>query len=123
MTIKMTTSINRKFKKCLITGIGGSGASYLAEYIIKNNPKIKVLGIARKNNVITKKLKNKLLIYKCDLNKFEQLKKHNGMPGDIVFSKMADPIARACILPNIREKFLYLRNSIGFYCLYEINKV
>ena len=26
--------INRKFKKCLITGITGSGGSYLAEYIL-----------------------------------------------------------------------------------------
>ena len=26
--------MNRKFKKCLITGISGSGGSYLAEYIL-----------------------------------------------------------------------------------------
>ena len=25
----------RKFKKCLITGVGGSGGSYLAEHIYK----------------------------------------------------------------------------------------
>ncbi len=33
--------MNRKFKKCLITGITGSGGSYLAEYIIKKNKNIK----------------------------------------------------------------------------------
>ena len=27
--------MSRKFKKCLITGITGSGGSYLAEYISK----------------------------------------------------------------------------------------
>ena len=28
--------MNRKFKKCFIAGITGSGGSYLAEYISKN---------------------------------------------------------------------------------------
>ena len=39
--------INRKFKKCLITGITGSGGSYLAEHIISKSKKIKVFGIYR----------------------------------------------------------------------------
>ena len=32
--------INRNFKKCLITGIAGSGGSYLAEFILKKEKKI-----------------------------------------------------------------------------------
>ena len=35
--------INRKFKSCYITGITGSGGSYLAEYISKIDKKIKIL--------------------------------------------------------------------------------
>ena len=31
--------INRNFKKCLITGIAGSGGSYLAEFILKKDKK------------------------------------------------------------------------------------
>jgi len=31
----------RNFKRALITGISGSGRSYLAEYIIKNQPPLK----------------------------------------------------------------------------------
>ena len=36
--------MNRKFKKILITGISGSGGSYLAEHILKKKKKIKIYG-------------------------------------------------------------------------------
>ena len=39
---------NRNFKNCLITGITGSGGSYLAEHINNKNKKIKILGTTRK---------------------------------------------------------------------------
>ena len=39
--------INRKFKKCLITGITGSGGSYLAEHILLKDKRIKIFGIYR----------------------------------------------------------------------------
>ena len=35
--------MSRSFKKCLITGIAGSGGSYLAEYILKNQKKQKYM--------------------------------------------------------------------------------
>ena len=34
--------MNRVFKRCLITGIAGSGGSYLAEYILKISPRTKI---------------------------------------------------------------------------------
>ena len=37
----------RKFKRIFITGITGSGGSYLAEYIYKKNKKIKIYGSYR----------------------------------------------------------------------------
>ena len=36
--------MDRVFKRCLITGIAGSGGSYLAEYILKKALQQKYLG-------------------------------------------------------------------------------
>ena len=36
--------MDRVFKRCLITGIAGSGGSYLAEYILKKSPSTKIFG-------------------------------------------------------------------------------
>ena len=64
----------RNFKKALITGICGSGGSYLAEYIINNQPKVKVFGLYRKLRPKNIRLikKNSILI-KCDMNNFKDL--------------------------------------------------
>ncbi len=37
----------RTIKKVLITGMSGSGGSYLAEYIVNNHPTVEVHGISR----------------------------------------------------------------------------
>lgn len=37
----------RRFRRVLITGIAGSGGSYLAEYIVKHHPEAEVNGICR----------------------------------------------------------------------------
>lgn len=37
----------RSFRRVLITGIGGSGGSYLAEYVCDNHPGVEVHGLAR----------------------------------------------------------------------------
>ena len=56
----------------LITGVAGSGGSYLAEYIVKNHPEVKVHGIARwhsttsRNNL--KSIQDNIFIHECDLN-------------------------------------------------------
>ena len=39
--------MSRVFKRCLITGITGSGGSYLAEHILEKNKKIDVFGLYR----------------------------------------------------------------------------
>lgn len=57
---------------CLITGITGSGGSYLAEYILNNHPEWEVWGTSRWhstsvfNNI--KDIKDKIKIKECDLN-------------------------------------------------------
>ena len=44
--------MSRKFKRCLITGITGSGGSYLAEFILKVEKKIKIYGFYRSNGYL-----------------------------------------------------------------------
>lgn len=55
----------------LITGITGSGGSYLAEYILENHPECKVYGIHRWHSTGTliniEHIKNKIEIIECDL--------------------------------------------------------
>ena len=67
--------INRKFKKCLITGITGSGGSYLAEHILTKDDKIKIFGIYRssgnKNLLRNKRIK----LFKGDLCNFKKTQK------------------------------------------------
>lgn len=59
-------------KKVLITGINGSGASYLAEYIVNSHPDCPVHGIVRWHSTSTLKnlaeIKDKIFIHECDLN-------------------------------------------------------
>lgn len=64
----------RKFKSCLITGITGSGGSYLAEYIRKIDKNIKIYGTYRSTGY--KKLfdnKKNIKLFKCDLQKYNKL--------------------------------------------------
>ena len=43
--------MNRNFKRCLITGITGSGGSYLAEHILKKDKNIKIFELYTKHQV------------------------------------------------------------------------
>ena len=64
----------RIFKRALITGISGSGGSYLAEYIIKNQKKTKVFGIYRtKTKNLTNLIKKKSNLINCDLNNYNKV--------------------------------------------------
>ncbi|MDC2978432.1 GDP-mannose 4,6-dehydratase [Pelagibacteraceae bacterium] len=67
----------RKFKNIFITGILGSGGSYLAEFIRKKNANINLHGNFRNiNNFHYKILKSKNInLYNCDLNNISKLKK------------------------------------------------
>lgn len=55
----------------LITGISGSGGSYLAEYIVENHPEVKIHGILRANTTSTNKnlkgIEDKVTLHQCDL--------------------------------------------------------
>ena len=44
--------------------------------------------------------------------KFKTLERHGAVPGDIAIAKMADPVARACIVPAVSEQFLVVADCI-----------
>tara|TARA_A100001015_G_scaffold260120_1_gene304600 strand:+ start:2405 stop:3376 length:972 start_codon:yes stop_codon:yes gene_type:complete len=78
---------NRNFKNCLITGITGSGGSYLAEHINNKNKKIKILGTTRKKvsdvNQILKKISS---ISRLNLQNFNLTKKYlNKTKPELIF--------------------------------------
>ena len=96
---------NRKFKKCFITGIGGSGASFLAEFLLNAEPKMKILGLARKKNKTTANLNKKIKIIECDMNNFNKLKK-------IIKKYKPDLIYNFASNANVRESFINPRDII-----------
>ena len=66
----------RKINKILITGINGSGGSYLADYILKNHKNIKVHGISRWHSTNSDNIYNfdkKVNLHECDMNDFSSL--------------------------------------------------
>jgi len=69
--------MNRKFKKCLITGITGSGGSYLCEHILAKKEKVKIYGTYRSKgylNFLKKKYKKKISFFKADLRSYKRVK-------------------------------------------------
>jgi type I restriction enzyme, S subunit len=44
--------------------------------------------------------------------KFEELERHAAYPGDIAIAKMADPVARACLIPTVAEQFVVVADCI-----------
>jgi len=70
--------MSRSFKNCLITGVTGSGGSYLAEHILKRDKKIKIFGLYRSNgykNLLKKNSEKRISLFKIDLNNFSNLRK------------------------------------------------
>ena len=78
----------RKFKKCLITGVTGSGGSYLAEYILQKDKYIKIYGFYRSPGYLEflKKKHKRIKFYKVDLNNFQITKnKLKKVKPDVIF--------------------------------------
>lgn len=72
---------------------------------------------------------NKYKIYTTE-EKANQLHSCNIFPNDIIVAKMADPVARACLIPDFHEKYLMASDGIRFvpsnsfnrnYLVYAIN--
>jgi GDP-4-dehydro-6-deoxy-D-mannose reductase len=66
----------RDIDRVLITGIGGSGGSYLAEYIVHNHPSVEVHGISRWHSTTRDNLgaiAGRIKVHEVDLNDFGSL--------------------------------------------------
>ncbi|MDC1078659.1 GDP-mannose 4,6-dehydratase [Candidatus Pelagibacter sp.] len=90
----------RKFKKCLITGITGSGGSYLAEFINKTNSKIQIFGTKRNgfgySNLLDAKIRQNISkVDLTDLSKTHKLLKK--IKPDLIFHFASDA--------NVRKSF------------------
>jgi GDPmannose 4,6-dehydratase/GDP-4-dehydro-6-deoxy-D-mannose reductase len=61
----------RNFQRALITGIAGSGGSYLAEHIVRHQPQVKVHGLSRWHSTTTSDnlaaIRNQIVVYEADL--------------------------------------------------------
>jgi type I restriction enzyme S subunit len=44
--------------------------------------------------------------------KFEGLERHGAKPGDLAIAKMSEPVARACLLPEIEQQYLVVADCI-----------
>ena len=63
----------RVFRRALITGIGGSGGSYLAEYLVQHHPEVEVHGIARWHSTTQDNLAaiaSRVTVHEADLTDF-----------------------------------------------------
>jgi len=63
-----------QIKSVLITGIAGSGGSYLAEHILHYHPEVQVHGTVRWHSTTSSKnlskILDKVIVHECDLNDF-----------------------------------------------------
>ena len=97
--------INRKFKKCLITGITGSGGSYLAEHILSKDNKIKIFGIYRsvgKKNLLKDR---RIKLFKGDLCNFNKTQK-------TITKINPDLIFHLASTANVRKSFDFPKKTI-----------
>ncbi len=114
----------RNFRKIFITGILGSGGSYLAEHIKRKLPKVKIYGCYRKkNNKIQNKLrKQNIKTFFCDLNNFSKLDKLiKKIKPDLVYHLASNADVRLSF--DQPEKIIYNNNNITLNLLHSLRKL
>lgn len=71
------SKIDVNIKRALITGITGSGGSYLAEYIVQHHPGVEVHGIGRWHSTSTadnlSSIRTSVTVHECDLMDFSSI--------------------------------------------------
>ena len=115
----------RNISRVLITGIAGSGASYLAEYILQEHPKVEVHGISRwhstTQNKNIKDISSKITIHEADLMDFAST-------FSVLKRVEPDAIFHLASYANVRMSFItpstFLSNNIlGTLNLFETVKL
>lgn len=99
--------------RVLITGIAGSGASYLAEYILENHPGVQVHGLSRRHTASQNKniegILDKITIHEADLVDFNAV-------SSAVKKAKPDAIFHLASYANVLESFnephVFLSNNI-----------
>lgn len=96
--------MNKKnnIKKILITGISGSGGSYLAEYIVNNHPKVEVHGISRWHSTTVdnlSKVYKSVCVHEADLMDM-------GSIIDVLQKVKPDAIFHLAAHANVRASFI-----------------
>lgn len=95
-----------KFKRVLITGISGSGGSYLAEHIVNHYPEVQVSGLSRWHSTASlnnlRGFKDKIKLYECDLNDFSSIiTALDQAKPDAIFNLAAHANVNACFTTPI----------------------
>lgn len=111
---------SRDIKTVLITGISGSGGSYLAEYIVNNHPKVEVHGISRWHSTTVDNLsliQKRITVHEADLMDMSSIIEvlRNVKP-DAIFHLAAHANVRASFITPIA---VLNNNIIGTANLFE----
>lgn len=95
-------SETRNIRSVLITGIGGSGGSYLTEYILDNHPAVAVHGISRWHSTTQDNLSgiaSLVNVHEADLNDF-------GSVFSVLETVRPDAIFHLAAHANVRASFI-----------------
>ncbi len=111
------TGKSGKIRKVLITGIAGSGGSYLAEFIAKNHPKTEIHGIMRWHSSSAAEnlrlVRDRIQLHECDLNDLSSVL-------TALEAAKPDTIFHLASHANVRASFIYpqavLSNNILGTC-------
>jgi GDP-mannose 4,6-dehydratase len=112
---------DRAITRVLITGIAGSGGSYLAEYVVNNHPEVEVHGISRWHSTTTadnlSTIRGKVRVHEADLMDFGSiLAVFQEVQPDAIFHLAAQANVRASF---ITPSTVLSNNIIGTSNLFE----
>jgi GDP-4-dehydro-6-deoxy-D-mannose reductase len=92
----------RQIKTALITGVAGSGGSYLAEYIANNHPDVELHGISRWHSTTSshnlEAISDKITLHEADLTDFVATAR-------AIKESKPDAIFHLAAYANVRESF------------------
>jgi len=106
-------------KKVLITGIAGSGGSYLAEYLVQNQD-VEVHGISRWHSTTSvsnlKNIKDNIIMHECDLNDLSAtIRAIEASKPDYIFHLAAHANVHVCFSNPIAVLQNNINNTINLF--------
>lgn len=97
------TDRTNEIRRVLITGISGSGGSYLAEYIADHHPGVAIHGIGRWHSTTAsdnlRKIRDRVTVHECDLADF-------GSVIEALRAAQPDAIFHLAAHANVRASFI-----------------